>query len=387
MELLLILLYVAICIAIFKIFRIPVNEWSLSTAALGGIVGLAGLLITMNYNHPFSMNARIYYVVTPILPAVPGRVIDVPVEANAPLKQGDVLFKIDPTPYQYLVDEKSAQLADAEQNVKQLKAALDQAKAQTERARAQQQLAQSNYDRQDELFKHKVIAEAALDTYKRNLESASEAVVAAQAVEAQASLAYSANVNGTNTTVARLNAELGSVKYDLEQTTTRASGPGFVTQVSLRPGMYVMPVPLRPVMIFVNTGAEDNRLVAAFQQNYLQRVTPGDDAEVAFDAVPGRVFKAKVHSVLNTIPAGQLQPSGSLTDPGNLLPGGGGRALVTMDLAESISSYQLPLGSTAQVAIYTKHIHDLSLLRKILLRIKSWQNYIFSEEHFEGGGH
>ncbi|MDW6023720.1 HlyD family secretion protein [Mesorhizobium sp. BAC0120] len=386
MELLLILLYVAFCIAIFKIFRIPANDWTLSTAALGGIVGLAALLVIMNYNHPFSMNARIYYAITPILPAVPGRVIDVPVEANAPLKQGDVLFKIDPTPYQYLVDEKSAQLADAEQNVKQLKAALDQANAQTERAKSQQQLAQSNYDRQDELFKQGVVAAAALDTFKRNLESASEALVAAQAVEAQANLAYSANVNGTNTTVARLTAELGSAKYDLEQTTTRASGPGFVTQLILRPGMYVMPVPLRPAMVFVNTGAGDTQLTAAFQQNYLQRVTPGDDAEVAFDAVPGRVFKAKVQSVLNAIPAGQLQPTGALIDPGNL-PGGGGRALVTMDLTDSVSSYQIPLGSTAQVAIYTKYIHDLSLLRKILLRIKSWQNYLFSEEHFEGGGH
>jgi multidrug resistance efflux pump len=106
MELLLILLYVSICIAIFKIFRIPVNEWSLSTAALGGIVGLLAVLLTMNYNHPFSMNARIYYAVTPVLPAVPGRVIDVPVEHDAPLKQGDILFKIDPAPYQFLVDER-----------------------------------------------------------------------------------------------------------------------------------------------------------------------------------------------------------------------------------------------------------------------------------------
>lgn len=386
MELLLILLYVAICVVIFKLFRIPVNEWSLSTAALGGIVGLSGLLLTMNYNHPFSANARIYYSVTPILPSVSGRVLEVPVEPNAPLKQGDVLFKIDPQPYQFLVDEKSAQLADAEQNVKQLKAALDQAKAQTDRAKAQMELAQANYNREAELYKKGVIAEAGLDTYKRNFESANESVVAAQAVESQASLAYSANVNGTNTTVARLTAELGSAQYDLDQTTVRAAGPGFVTQVALRPGTYVVPIPLRPAMVFVNTGKEDNKLTAAFQQNYLQRVSIGDDAEVAFDAVPGRVFKAKVHSVLDAIPAGQLQPAGLLADPGNL-PGGGGRALVLIDLTESVSDYQIPLGSTALVAIYTDHIHDLSLLRKILLRIKSWENYLFSEEHFEGGGH
>src|SRR5215472_6897685 len=89
MEILLTMTYVAICFAVFKIFRIPVNQWSLSTAALGGILGLSLLFITMAYNHPFSTNARIYFAVTPILPGVKGRVIEVPVVANMPLKQGD----------------------------------------------------------------------------------------------------------------------------------------------------------------------------------------------------------------------------------------------------------------------------------------------------------
>ena len=56
MEILLTLTYVAICVAIFKIFRIPVNQWTLVTAALGGIFGLALLFITMASNHPFSTN-------------------------------------------------------------------------------------------------------------------------------------------------------------------------------------------------------------------------------------------------------------------------------------------------------------------------------------------
>ena len=53
MELLLILIYVSICYVIFKLFRIPVNQWSLATATLGGIVGIALILLVMNYNHPF----------------------------------------------------------------------------------------------------------------------------------------------------------------------------------------------------------------------------------------------------------------------------------------------------------------------------------------------
>ena len=79
--------------------------------------------------------------------------IEVPVKANAPLKQGDVLFKIDPRPYQYQVDQRKALLAEAEQNVKQLKAAYDQALANVEKVNVQLKLAQDEYDRQDYLFK------------------------------------------------------------------------------------------------------------------------------------------------------------------------------------------------------------------------------------------
>jgi hypothetical protein len=52
MELLLILTYSAICVAVFKIFRIPVNKWTLPTAVLGGIFLLGAILLVMNYNHP-----------------------------------------------------------------------------------------------------------------------------------------------------------------------------------------------------------------------------------------------------------------------------------------------------------------------------------------------
>ena len=133
MELLLILLYVSICYVVFKVFKIPINQWSLATATLGGIVGIVLLLLIMNYNHPFTTNARIYFSVTPVLPSVRGRVIEVPAQTNTPLKEGDVLFRVDPKPFEYMVAQKKASLAEAEQNVKQLKASLDQATAAADR--------------------------------------------------------------------------------------------------------------------------------------------------------------------------------------------------------------------------------------------------------------
>ena len=379
MELLLALIYVSFCIAIFKIFRIPVNQWSLSTAVLGGIIGISLTLLVMNYNHPFTANARIYFAVTPILPTVKGRVVEVPVQANAPLKEGDVLFRIDPKPFEYVVAEKKAALAEAEQNVKQLKASFDQAAALAERANAQLQLAEQNYDRQAQLFKANVVAQATLDTASRNLDASKQSFAAAKAEEERARLAYTSNIGGVNTAVAKLRAELADAEFDLEQTTTRAAGPGFVTQVSLRPGMYAIPAQLRTSMFFVNTGPQDRELGAAFQQNSLQRVKAGDDAEVAFDAVPGRVFKGKVRTVVDAISTGQLGTTVGLIEPETRTTAG--RAVAIIDVSDEMRDYQIPLGATAQVAIYTEHWHHLSLLRKVLLRMRSWQNYVFLEGH------
>ena len=384
MELLLAGIYIAFCWVIFKIFRIPVNQWSLATATLGGIIGIVMLLIVMNYNHPFTTQARIYYTVTPILPGVRGRVVEVPVTPNVPLKEGDVLFRLDSRPLEYVVNQRKAQLAEAEQDVRQLKAALDQAAAEKARVNAQYQLAQENYDRQQQLFDKEVVSKATLDTFARNLETARQSVASATAAEESARLAYASEIGGTNTTVARLQAELDSAEYELEQTVTRAPGPGFVTQVALRPGVYTVPIPLTPVMVFVNTGPADTGLVGAFQQNSLQRVTPGDTAEVAFDAVPGQIFKGEVLSVLDAIAAGQILPSGGVQDfrPGE------GRAIARIKMTDDLSAYQIPLGSAAQVAILTHHFHHIALLRRILLRMKSWQNYVFMEPHGGGGlGH
>jgi len=222
MELLLASIYVAFCCVIFKIFRIPVNHWSLSTAALGGIFGIFFLLLVMNYNHPFTSNARIYFAVTPVLPGVKGRVMEVPVQANVPVKQGDELFRIDPRPYQYVVDQKKALLAEAEQNVRQLKASLDQATAAAERANVQLKLAQTDFDRQTQLFASRTVSQATLDTSTRNLEASRQTVTGAKAEEERARLAYSSNIEGVNTTVARLQAELADAQYDLDQTITRA---------------------------------------------------------------------------------------------------------------------------------------------------------------------
>jgi multidrug resistance efflux pump len=384
MELLLILTYTAICVAIFRIFRIPVNKWTLPTAALGGIFLIGFILLGMNYNHPFTKNARIYFATTPIIPDVKGRVIEVPVKPNELLKAGDILFRIDPNPYEFEVAQRRAALAEAEQNVSQLKAAFDSALAAAEGATAQTDTAEKAFNRYNEGNENARLAGRPLPFSVADVENRRGAYLAAEgarqaavARSEQARIVYQSQIDGVHTSVARLRADLRDAEYNLQLTTVTAPGPGFVTQLALRPGMFLVPAPFKPAMVFVNL--DDRALAAGFQQNALQRVRPGDEAEVAFDGVPGRIFKARVRHVLDAIATGQLQAGGILQDMGERAPGG--RAVALIDIEEDTSAYNLPGGAAAQVALYTPHWHHFAIIRRILLRMRSWQNYVFLEGH------
>jgi len=338
MELLMILIYVSFCYAVFKIFRIPVNQWTLATAVLGGILGITLVLLVMNYNHPFTKDARIYFVTTPIIPDVKGRVVEVPVTPNKILKAGDVLFRIEPTIYQAAFTTAEAQVDEAEANRDRTKQAFDRYDTGNRNARSEGRplpFADVDVENRRGLY---LAAEASLEAAKSKL------------VEA---------------------------KFNLEQTSVHAPTTGFVTQVGLSPGMMAVPLPLRPVMTFVHS--EDRFLAGAFQQNALQRVMAGDDAEIAFDAVPGQIFRGKVKNVIGAIAQGQLQAGGVLIDPSQIK--GEGRALALIEITDDISAFQIPMGANAQVALLTHHFHHVAMIRRILLRMISWRNYVYTEGH------
>lgn len=377
MDLLILLTYAAVAYAVFRIFKIPVNGFSLLTAALGGIAILGALVLGMNYNHPFSSEGRFYYLTTPIVPTVSGRVIDVPVEPNKPLRKGDILFQIDPERYKNAVRAKEAALADAKQAVEQLRAASMTAKKNADAAAAAREAALDVYTRAKQLIEKGAISQAQFKQAEERYSAANSQAEAAQSEAARAVLQASSAIEGVNTDVARLEAELDTARYDLEQTTVRAPTDGFVAQMFLRPGMYAVPMPLRPVMVFVHD--ESPRFAAAFLQNSSQRIIEGSEAEVILPAVPGRFFKAKVASASNYVPQGQLQPSGTLIDPEQIK--GDGRVIVEFAFTEDISKYHIVPGSVGAAAIYTHHMHHLSIMRKVLLRMKSWTNFLFSDGH------
>ncbi len=115
---------------------------------------------------------------------------------------------------------------------------------------------------------------------------------------------FAGNAFRVDTEVARLQAELATAKFNLDQATVRAPSDGTVLQVLLRPGMYAAAMPLRPVMIFMP--AEKPIFAAAFLQNSASASSKAREAEVILPAVPGRFFKAKVVTVGASIPQGQL---------------------------------------------------------------------------------
>ena len=377
MELLLILTYAAIAYAIFKLFKIPVNGFTLLTAALGGAGMLGFIILAMNYNHPYSTEGRFYFTTTPITPTVSGRVIEVPVQPSTPLKAGDVLFKIDPERYENEVKALEAQFADAMQATQQLRAAAETAAKTATAAAAQRDAALDIFERSKKLVESGAISAAQFKQSEEKYNTARSQAEAAQSEAARAALEATSVVGGVNTDVARIQADLDTARYNLEQTIVRAPTDGSVVQMFLRPGMYVVPMPLRPVMVFLHS--EKSEFAAAFLQNSAQRVIEGSHAEVILPAVPGRFFKARVAKAGAYIPQGQLQPNGTLIDPEQIK--GDGRIIVEIDIEDDLTPFNIVPGSVGSVAVYTDHMKHLSMLRKVLLRMKSWTNFIFGEGH------
>jgi len=373
MDLLLILTYTAICIAVFKVFKIPLNKWSVPTAVLGGVVLIGTLILLMNYNHPFTTMGGQIFNTTPIVSGVRGKVTEVNVVPNQPLHKGDVLFKIDPTPFEAVVVQKQAAVAEAEQQVLQLESVYKGAVSNTTKATAERDKAKREFQRYEKGYKRGAFTAQQLDTTRQAYKGAQAALEAAQASEESARLAYESEINGENTNVARVQAELEQAQFNLEQTVVEAPTDGFVTQLALRPGMMAVPLPLAPVMTFVHT--EDKYYTAAFRQNSLQRLEAGFEAEFVFRALPGRVFKGEVVEVLPAIAEGQIQASGALLGTQALTTQG--RVMVKLKINDDMSQYHLPLGSNAEVAVYSDSFEHVSVMRKVLIRMKSWQNYLY----------
>ncbi len=311
METILIMTYFACCYGIFKIFKIPLNKWTGTTVVLGAIIILGILLGGMAYFHPASKSARTYFFTTPIVSNVRGKVIEVVAKTNIPLEEGDILFKIDPVPFQGVLNDLNAQLSFS-----------------------RKRLADSI-----ELVKIAGGAKFDIDQYQREVKS--------------------------------LEGQLVTAQFNLDSCTVRAPGSGYITHVRVRPGQIALPVPLMPVMTFVNYDSEV--FIAGFSQEPMQNIKVGNQAEVIFPGIPGRVFQAKVDKILPALAEGELHPEKNMFSLSHKMPEG--QVPVFLTFEDDLSDFYIPMGSDAVVAIYSHRWHHIQIIRKILLRIESWKNF------------
>ncbi|MBF0751015.1 MULTISPECIES: HlyD family secretion protein [unclassified Pasteurella] len=374
MELMILIIYASLCVGIFKLFKIPLNKWSVPTAILGGVVLLVSMLLFMNYNHPHTKLATQYYVSTPIVPQVRGRVIEVnQFTPNQRIKKGEVLFRIDPTPYQADVDAKKAELASAIQTATTLQLDVNAAKARLEEAKLTMYQKQKEAERYKKLVATQGVSQLESEVKMREALTAKATYETRIAELEKAEKLLDSNIKGENTTVAAKRAALERAEFDLESTIVRAPSDGYISQQFLQEGMMAGRLAIRPVMTFI--GEQKRQFVAAFRQNSLLRLKAGDEAELAFPAIPGKVFPAKVKAILPAIGESEVQANGTTYTrkfiDEQAMP------LVLLELTEEMEEYQLPFGATAEAAVYTEHAHHLAMMRKILLRMNSWKNYLY----------
>lgn len=375
MDLLIILTYVAIAWSIFKIFKIPVNKWTVPTAALGGVFLIGALILLMNYNHPYTYLAQKAVISVPITPQVTGVVTKVTDKQNKLIKKGEMLFELDKGRYQARVERLQADLVTAIHNIRALKGQLDEAIANTSRITAERDRLYKDYQRYVRGSQARVnpFSESDIDNARQNYLAQEALVKASVAEQAQIQSQLDSTLNGEQSQIVSLRAQLAEATYNLNQTVVRAPGDGYVTQVLIRPGTYAAALPLRPVMVFIPE--QKRQIIAQFRQNSLLRLQAGDEAEVVFTALPGQVFAGKLTEILPVVPGGAYQAQGTLQSL-TLQPGSDG-VLAVIELEPNAEVDALPDGIFAQVAIYSQHFTHVSVMRKVLLRMTSWMHYLY----------
>src|SRR3954451_3856321 len=375
-----------------KLKWLPWNTTSQVTVAIIPIIGLTALILTLNVVAPSSPDVRVYKYTIPIVSQVRGRVLEVAVEeGNRLVHTGDVLFRIDPTPYQFDVNTLQAQLAnseaamrDLEEQAKGAAAKIAEAEARATEVSAKLELTRRRVAQYSELAKSGAGNRFDLERVQTDVREQQGQLAAAKSAEPQARAAESqidqklgARANGEYAQIAQVRAQLEQAKWLLEQTTTRSPCDCYVVNLALRPGAFVGQAALSQVMTLIEA---DGQVVALYHQNELHQVEAGNEAEFTLDTMPGRVIKAKVDSVIWAQGQGQLAASGTIPVSG-FVPPPPGRYAVKFNIAERDRQLFLAAGAAGHAAIYTEHGHAIHIIRKVIIRVGSYVNYLVLKLH------
>jgi multidrug resistance efflux pump len=280
------------------------------------------LITVIFYYHPSTNTATLFFRTVPILPEINGRVSEVHVEFSAPVKKGDVIFKLDSS-------KQEAAMEMARRKIAEVDAAMLAAQADILKADAQIQQAQSDYQQ----------ASDELNT-KRDLQQRNPGIVPQRDIEKlqvllagrQGALdsATASKQSATTRVTALLPAEkasaeavLAEAQVNLDKATIRAGVDGRVEQFTLRVGDVVNPV-MRSAGILIPDGA-GRTLAAGFGQIEAHVIKVGMVAEAACISKPWTIIPMVVTAEQDYIAAGQFRGGEQLVEaqqvqaPGTIL--------------------------------------------------------------------
>ncbi|WP_410498538.1 HlyD family secretion protein [Chitinibacter sp. S2-10] len=374
------------CALIWLVFiKLKLFPWNIKTqvgAATGAIVLAASIIFTINVVTPSSSDVRVINYVAEIVPRVPGTVTRVAVEGNTMIKKGDVLLEIDNTPYRLKVKEFEAKLADATASAKTLWQDLESAKSATSAAQANLDLMQKRLAESSELAKIGAGNQYDVEHFSTEVKKAQSAVASAKTAETKVQTKLEGVVGPDIASVAQIKAQLDAARYDLESTIIRAPADGYAVNVAVRPGNYLVSMPFRPALSFVE---HEQRILAFFEQNELRYVKPGDKAEIALKTLPGELVYAKVDSIVWATSQGQIMQSGAIpTGPSEMV-----HAPLAQKYAVKLTPINneekplpfIPMGARGGGAIYTEKLAPLHLLRMVMIRAQAVLNYLVLKLH------
>ena len=362
--------YIVALWVIFSRFKLVRWGWLSGTVAvLVGVFILATFLAFFNYLTP-SGRVTVTGRVVEVTPNVTGQIVVIPVKPNVPVKANDVLFQIDPAPFQYKVAQLQASLAAAKQQTEILKSNYEQATANVTGLTAQVAF---NAKRNADILK--LATEGANTEFQaqdrqNQYETALAQLNVAKAAQQSAKLALDSVIGGVNTTVAQIQAQLDNATWELSQTAIRAPADGYVTVVALTVGDRALQA--RSAMSFIVEN--EITLVGMFSQNGFQTIKEGAPVDIVFDNAPGRIYHAKITAIPKGVGQGQVAVSGTLARTNAL--GGATVFPAEMSIPDEMSRESLRLGMSGSATAFADNAGVIGLLASILVWISSYTAYL-----------
>src|SRR5258708_4688990 len=239
---------------------------------------------------PFTTDAFVQAFVIQVTARVEGQVVRVDVQENQPVKKGDLLFEIDPRPFEHRVAVLEAKLVDAIHQVEQMRNELLASKADDERVVAGEAYARAVQEQETEIRKQQATTERKYLDAVQKYRMARADRERSRALTKKAEQALAARVGGEHSLVAEINAELADARLHLSWTRVLAPADGYGTNVQLREGSYVRAG--APVLTCIEN--EQWWVVANYRENSLEFLRPGQRVGLSFNTYPGLIFPGVV---------------------------------------------------------------------------------------------